>query len=85
MEKVKQCSNCKLEKPLHLFYRDGKSKDAKMSICKECSKDRQSRRTEGGYYNSQNVNTIRDEHPDFVNQVRKDLSENKFIQTRKKK
>ncbi|MDB5229237.1 MAG: hypothetical protein JWN76_42 [Chitinophagaceae bacterium] len=85
METVKQCISCRQIKAAKLFYQDERSKDGKMAICKDCDKERIAQMTKAGYYNSKNADLIREEHPDFVNQVRKDMLENKFIQPRKKK
>lgn len=33
---TKFCSKCKIEKPLEMFHRDCRTKDGRISICKEC-------------------------------------------------
>jgi len=35
---LKECSKCKIKKPLDDFYRRKSSKDGRQSVCKECTK-----------------------------------------------
>ncbi|MDB5229811.1 MAG: hypothetical protein JWN76_616 [Chitinophagaceae bacterium] len=81
----KLCNDCKQWKSLDDFYRDKKAADERMKVCKDCSKQRRQNSLKEGYYNQGMTNTIRELHPEFVENVRKELQGNKLIQRRRPK
>ena len=85
MLEEKACHDCKVFKELNAFYRDKKASDGRMKICKDCSKLRRQKSVREGYYNQGLTNTIRELHPEFVENVRRELQGGKLIQRRRPK